>query len=121
VLASHPAEPARADAFWIVGGRVADWGPLPSDPDEIAGRTDVALAAAPSGGLGGWLPADELDELRIVGSWLAGREDVRVLELDPRPDQAALAAFTARKTDARPTRAPRAAPAARARVPVPGS
>jgi DNA polymerase-3 subunit epsilon len=121
VLAAHPAEPARADAFWIVGGRVADWGPLPSDPDEIAGRTNVALAAAPSGGLGGWLPADELDELRIVGSWLAGHEDVRVLELDPRPDQAALAAFTARETDARPTRAPRAARAARARVPVPGS
>jgi DNA polymerase-3 subunit epsilon len=121
VLAPHPAEPARADAFWIVAGRVADWGPLPEDPEEIAGRTDVALAAAPSGGLGGWLPADELDELRIVGSWLAGHEDVRVLELEPRPDQAALAAFTARETDARPRRARRAAPAARARVPVPGS
>jgi DNA polymerase-3 subunit epsilon len=121
VLAPHPAEPARADAFWIVAGRVADWGPLPGDADEIAGRTRVALAAAPSAGLGGWLPTDELDELRIVGSWLAGHDDARVLELEPRPDQAALAAFTASRGDARPTTARRAAPAARARAPVPGS
>ncbi len=120
-LAPHPAEPARADAFWIVAGRVADWGPLPTDVEELAGRTDVALAAAPSAGLGGWLPADELDELRIVGSWLAGHEDVRVLELEPRPDQRALAAFTASPTADRPRTARRAAPSARARVPVPGS
>ena len=117
----HPAEPTRADAFWIVAGRVADWGPLPTDVEELAGRTDVALAAAPSGGLGGWLPADELDELRIIGSWLAGHEDVRVLELEPRPDQRALAAFTAGPTADRPRTARRAAPSARARVPVPGS
>ena len=45
----------------------------------------VALAGAPATGLGGWLPADELDEARIVGSWLAGHEDARVLELDPPP------------------------------------
>ena len=121
VVVPHPSEPARADAFWIVAGRVADWGPLPTDADELAGRTDVALAAAPSVGLGGWLPADELDELRIIGSWLAGHEDVRVLELDPRPDQRALAAFTASPTAARPRTARRAAPSARARVPVPGS
>ena len=121
VVVPHPAEPARADAFWIVAGRVADWGPLPADAEEVVGRTEVALAAAPAGGLGGWLPADELDELRIVGSWLAGHEDVRVLELEPRPDQQALAAFTASRTGDRPRPARRAAPAARARVPVPGS
>ena len=82
------------------------------------GRRAARRAAA---GLGGWLPADELDELRIIGSWLAGHEDVRVLELEPRPDQRALAAFTASPTADRPRTARRAAPSARARVPVPGS
>jgi DNA polymerase III subunit epsilon len=121
VLAPHPEAPERADAFWIVAGRVADWGPLPADPTEVAARTAAALAAAPATGLGGWLPADELDEARIVGSWLAGHEDARVLELDPRPDQAALAAFSASPTASRPTTAPRAARAAGARVPALGS
>jgi DNA polymerase III subunit epsilon len=122
VVVPHPAEPSRADAFWIVGGRIADWGPLPGDADEVTGRTEAALTSGPSGGLGGWLPADELDETRLVGMWLAGHdEEVRVLELEPRPDQAALAAFTSSRPADRPRRARRAARAARARVPVPGS
>jgi DNA polymerase-3 subunit epsilon len=95
VLAPHPATPGRRDAFWIVGGRVADWGPLPGDPAEVVARTDVALRGAPRPGMGGWLPADELAETRIVGSWLAGHEEARSLELDPRPDDAALTAFSA--------------------------
>jgi DNA polymerase-3 subunit epsilon len=90
VLAPHPAEPGRADVFWIVAGRIADWGPLP-DPDELLARTR-ALAAAPRGA---WLPAEELGEARIVGSWLAFHEDVPVLELDPSPDERELAAFLA--------------------------
>ena len=93
VLAPHPAAPGRADAFWIVAGRIADWGPLPSDPGELAARTRAALATAPGGG---WLPADELGEARIVGSWLAGHEDVPVLELDPQPDERALTALVER-------------------------
>jgi DNA polymerase-3 subunit epsilon len=93
VLAPHPAAPGRADAFWIVAGRIADWGPLPADMDELAARTSAALAAAPGAGLGGWLPAEELDEARIVGSWLAGHEDAPVLELDRRPDERALGAL----------------------------
>ena len=88
VLAPHPAAPGRADAFWIVAGRIADWGPLPADPDEVAARTADAVAAAPPAALGGWLPADELDELRIVGSWLAGHDRTHVLELDGRDDAA---------------------------------
>ena len=92
VLAPHPAAPGRADAFWIVAGRIADWGPLP-EPDELAARTAAALAAAPNGA---WLPADELDEARIVGSWLAGHEDAPVLELGGAPDERALAALVAR-------------------------
>jgi DNA polymerase III subunit epsilon len=118
VLVPHPADAGRADVFWIVGGRIADWGPLP-DPEELAARTDAAIAAAPASGPGGWLPADELDETRIIGLWLAGHEEhARVLELEPRPDQAALAALTAGLTGARPTRAPRAARAAASREPA---
>jgi len=96
VLAPHPAEPGRADAFWIVAGRVADWGPLPADPEELAARTDAALAGAPGQAAGGWLPADELDEARLVGLWLAGHRDTPVLELGPSPDGAALGALTRR-------------------------
>jgi DNA polymerase III subunit epsilon len=95
VLAPHPAAPERRDAFWIVGGRVADWGPLPPDPEEVVARTETALRGAPAPGLGGWLPADELDETRIVGLWLAAHDEARTLELDPRPDEARLAAFAA--------------------------
>ena len=58
VLAPHPEAPERADAFWIVGGRIADWGPLPPT------RTRSPPAPRPRSpprrprGLGGWLPAD---------------------------------------------------------------
>jgi DNA polymerase III subunit epsilon len=95
VLAPHPAAPGRADAFWIVSGRIADWGPLPA-PDELAARTSAALACTPSGA---WLPADELDEMRIVGSWLAGHEDAPVLELGGGQDERALAALVGQLGD----------------------
>jgi DNA polymerase-3 subunit epsilon len=92
VLAPHPARDGVHDAFWIVGGRVADWGPCPEDVEEVAARTDVVLRGAVPSGLGGWLPAAELAESRIVGAWLAGHE-APTLELDPRPDPEGLAAF----------------------------
>ncbi len=95
VLAPHPSDPARADAFWIAGGRVVDWGPAPADPDELSGRSRVALRSAPRRGLGGWLPAEELDEARIVGAWLAGHDEARVLELEPEPSPERLASFAA--------------------------
>ena len=93
VLAPHPAAPGRADAFWIVAGRIADWGPLPADPAELAARTTAALATAPGGA---WLPAEELDEMRIVGSWLAGHEETPVLELGAGPDERTLGALVER-------------------------
>src|SRR3954469_11239718 len=42
VLARHPSQD-RWDAFWLVAGRVADWGALP-DIDELGERTANALA-----------------------------------------------------------------------------
>jgi DNA polymerase-3 subunit epsilon len=90
VLAAHPSDAARCDAFWIVGGRVVDWGALPEDPDELATRTADALRAAPRPELGGWLRPDEIAEARIVGLWLASHE-ARVHELTPRTDPRALA------------------------------
>ena len=81
VLAPHPSKPGRFDAFWIAGGRIVDWGPLPGDPGELAARTAAALRATPRPELGGWLPADEVAEIRLVGSWLAAHEPPS-LELD---------------------------------------
>jgi DNA polymerase-3 subunit epsilon len=95
VLAPHPLREGSYDAFWIVGGRVADWGPLPEDAEEVADRTAVALRRASPDGLGGWLPAEELAESRLVGAWLAGHE-VPALELDPAPDRARLREFLPR-------------------------
>ena len=91
VLAAHPTDAARRDAFWIVGGRVVDWGALPEDPDELAARTADALRAAPRPELGGWLRPDEIAEARIVGLWLAAHE-ARVHELTPGTDPGVLAA-----------------------------
>jgi len=71
VLAPHPSAPGRFDAFWVAGGRVVDWGALPADPQELTARTAAALRAAPRPELGGWLPADEVGETRLVGAWLA--------------------------------------------------
>jgi DNA polymerase-3 subunit epsilon len=67
VLAHHPSK-ARVDAFWVIGGRVADWGPLPPKK-ELQARTTSAF----EGGLGRVtsVPAEEVDEVRIVSAWLA--------------------------------------------------
>jgi len=91
VLVPHPSAAGRLDAFWVVGGRVIDWGALPSDPADLHARTEEALAAGPGGGQ---LRPDELDEVRLVGAWLAAHE-TRSLELGPRPSPARVEAFAA--------------------------
>ena len=105
VLAPHPAAPGRFDAVWVVGGRVVDWGRLPTDPQELVERTAVALRSARPGLAGGWLPAGELDEIRIVGGWLA-THPAPTLELGDAPDGDRLrrfvsAALRAPRTEAR--------------------
>ncbi|MFL5843220.1 MAG: exonuclease domain-containing protein [Solirubrobacteraceae bacterium] len=67
VLAPHPRDERRFDAFWLVDGRIADWGPLEAgDPWE---RTQAALrhwrpAATTS------VPPDEIDEIRCATTWI---------------------------------------------------
>ena len=87
VLAPHPSAAGRYDVLWIVAGRVHDWAPLRDDAETLAARTRSVLAQAPRPALGGWLPPDEVDEVRLVGGWLAAHE-ARVLELDAAADPA---------------------------------
>jgi DNA polymerase-3 subunit epsilon len=70
VLARHPTKP-DSDAFWLVGGRVVDWGPLPRDARELARRTEAALAAVPRPRRTTAVPPEEIDEVRIAAAWIA--------------------------------------------------
>src|SRR4051812_36016805 len=85
VLASHPSKDLW-DAFWMVGGRVVDWGPVAADPSDVAERTAAAMAGARDSarpGSAASVPAAEVDEVRIVASWVA-RNEPPALELrDP--------------------------------------
>jgi hypothetical protein len=90
VLARHPVK-ERFDAFWIVHGRVVDWGPLPG-PSELAERTGAALRRAR--GRPEPVPPDEVDEVRIVSSWLADGQATE-LALEPAPEPDALTRFAA--------------------------
>lgn len=79
VIAPHPRGDAPGDAFWIVGGRVVDWCRATSE-DELERRSTAALARA-AGRRVAHVSADEVDELRIVATWLASHEhEVRALE-----------------------------------------
>jgi DNA polymerase-3 subunit epsilon len=68
VLAKHPVK-AEWDIFWIAGGRVADWGPLAEQPDVAARAATLAARRDPP-----VVGRDEVHEVRIVSSWLAGDE-----------------------------------------------
>jgi DNA polymerase-3 subunit epsilon len=95
VLAPHPSAHGRFDAFWIAGGRIVDWGALPADGVELESRTAAALRAAPRPELGGWLPAEEIAETRLVGAWIAAHSPP-VLELGGAVDADRLRRFVAR-------------------------
>ena len=89
LVARHPVK-ERFDAFWVVGGRLVDWGPLPGHT-ELRERTEAALARPPGRAA---IPVDEVDEIRIVASWTAEHEPP-ALELAPAPRPDALRSFAA--------------------------
>jgi DNA polymerase-3 subunit epsilon len=92
ILAAHPVQP-KYDAFWIAGGRLLDWGPLP-DVAGLRARTAAVLARGyRAGDLGAHLPPDEIDEVRIVETYLASHPDIPQLPLAPPPEDDALERF----------------------------
>lgn len=96
VVAGHPIEPRRRDAFWLIGGRLLDWGPMPEDAGELAERTATALARGGRGGeIGAHVPPDEVDEVRLVRSYLASHPGLAQIALDPPPTPSELFAFWA--------------------------
>jgi DNA polymerase III subunit epsilon len=104
VLARHPVK-ERHDALWLVRGRLVDWGPLPGH-SELVERTAAALARPPGRSV---VPVDEVDEIRIVASWVADHEPPE-LPLDPAPSAPALMRFVARATEPATPELPAAAP-----------
>jgi DNA polymerase-3 subunit epsilon len=92
VLAPHPRDPRRHDAFWLAEGRIVDWSPhaVSDDLHERARRVAARRAEAVA-----CLAPDEVAEARIVQTWLAGHE-APALDLDPLPAPAVLRAFVSR-------------------------
>jgi hypothetical protein len=78
-----------------VQGRLVDWGPLPG-PSELAERTEAALARPPGRTA---IPTDEIDEIRIVASWVAEHEPP-ALTLEPMPTAGALLRFAGLRASA---------------------
>ena len=88
VLARH-RRGTGDDAFWLVGGRLADWAPL-VDAAALRERTPAAIGARHE--RVAQLPAEAVAEARIVQTWLAANA-VRSLELVPLPGDDALELF----------------------------
>jgi len=88
VLARH-ARGEQHDAFWLVGGRLADWAPL-GEAGDMHARTLGALAGRHDAFA--QLPAEAVAEARIVQTWLAAHE-AHAFELRPIPGRAALDGF----------------------------
>jgi DNA polymerase III subunit epsilon len=85
ILAAHPVDRARQDAFWLVGGRLIAWGPAPEDSDAVEERTQAALRRGGyAGELGAHVPPDEIDELRIIATYLESHPELEQVMLERR-------------------------------------
>jgi DNA polymerase-3 subunit epsilon len=91
VLAEHPRG-GSWDAFWLVGGRIADWGPLGGAEDAVR-RTGAALRAGDGTGHSTWLAPQDVEDMRTVSTWLASHPGTPELPLSPAPSAAKLGAF----------------------------
>ncbi|MBV9417362.1 MAG: UvrB/UvrC motif-containing protein, partial [Solirubrobacterales bacterium] len=91
ILAAHPVDSSRQDAFWLAGGRLVDWGPAPEDTGAVEERSRAALRRGSRvGELGAHVPPDEIDELRIIATYLASHPETTELMLDrPRVSETA--------------------------------
>ena len=85
VLADSP-DGERWEAFWLTGGRVADWSPLPP-PAEIAARSAVALRRGDVP-----LRPAEIAQARVASAWVASNEP-HALDLAPLPGEERIARF----------------------------
>jgi DNA polymerase III subunit epsilon len=90
VLAPHPVE-QRCEAFWVVDGRLIDWGPLPGEA-EVAERSSMALARRRPQSRRVPISSEEVDEVRIVSAWVAEHEPPE-LDLEEAADERALRAW----------------------------
>ncbi len=101
ILAPHPSDPERTEAFWLTGGRLVDYGPVAGE--DLIGRTEGAIRrAGHAGELGAHVPPDEIDEVRLIGSWLASHPDAPQLPLRPEPTAEQLGEFLSGRQRGRP-------------------
>ena len=83
ILAPHPVDQNRHDAFWLVGGRLVDWGPAPEDSAVLEERSESAIKrGGRAGELGAHVPPDEVDELRIIATYLASHPELPEVKLE---------------------------------------
>ena len=103
VLAPHPDD-GTPEAFWLVGGRLVDFGPPATAHgavEDLMARTEAALRReGRAGEVGAHVPPDEIDEVRILGTWLSSHPDTPQLVLRPAPDRDALSALWAQASSA---------------------
>jgi DNA polymerase-3 subunit epsilon len=94
LLGAHPTRP-EFDAFWLAGGRLVNWGPAaPGEVEVLEAQVEEAVRKGGRiGELGAHVPPAEIDEVRILGTWLASHPDTPQLALHPRPSRARLEAF----------------------------